>query len=149
MSFRAGVLAIALLLSARSAVAQETDSLVITASAPLLSVHTVTAGAEPAPVLDSASTYSVTTSTSGQKIVARLEFPLPPGTALDVQLEAPAGAVSHGFVTLTTLDQALVTNLPAGSATGLRITYRFTTTLAAGDMAATGRSLRFTLTPGP
>lgn len=149
MSLRACACALTLLVAARGAGAQQTDSLAIQSAAPLLSIGTVTAGAEPGPALDSTSTYSVAITSTGQKIVARLASPLAPGTTLAVRLEAPSGAVSHGFVNLSTLDQTLVSNLPTGSVAGLRITYRFTARLAAGIVAAASQSVLFTLTSGP
>lgn len=138
---------LALLVGAREAPAQ--DSLRISSSSAFLTVQTVLAGNEPAPIVDSASTYSVTSSTSSQKITASLDGALPPGVSLAVKLEAPSGATSFGMVTMTTQQQDVVANLPVGSSSNLRITYRFTGTLAAGVVPTGSRSVTFTLKPGP
>lgn len=129
--------------------AQSTDSLQVTTTLGLLSVQSVEAGSEPAPVADSASRYSLTNTVSGQKIVAQLSSSLPSGVTLAVQLEAPAGAISLGMVTLSTDARSVVTNIPAGSYSGLRITYRLTATLAGGVVPTASRTVTYTLTPGP
>lgn len=138
---------LALLLAARVLSAQ--DTLRLSSASPFLTVQTVLAGSEPEAILDSASVYSVTTSTPNQKITANLDAALPPGVVLAVRLQAPDGATSLGMVTLTTQSQDVVVNLPAGSSSNLRITYRFTGTLAAGIVPSGSRSVTFTLKPGP
>lgn len=138
---------LALLLAARALSAQ--DTLRISSASPFLTVQTVLAGSEPEAILDSGSVYSVTTSTPGQKITATLDAALPPGVSLAVRLDAPGGATSLGMVTLTTQSRDVVVNLPAGSSSNLRITYRFTGTLAAGIVPSGSRSVTFALTAGP
>lgn len=141
------VIALGLLIAAGDAAAQ--DAIQVSSSLPHLNMQTVVAGREPVAVADSASTYSVSSSTILQKITARLDAALPAGMALAVRLDAPAGATSLGMVTLTTTAQDVVTNLPVGSSSGHRITYRFTSTLGAGVKAASSTSITFTITPGP
>lgn len=115
-----------------------------------MTVQTATAGSQPDPVAESTTTYSVTTSASNQKIVARLESPMPAGVSLTVQLVAPPGASSVGAVTLTTTDQDVVGPIATPeTAAGLSVKYELSATVSAGPVATTTRTVVFSVVAGP
>jgi hypothetical protein len=115
-----------------------------------LVVATATAGRQPDPARDASTTYAVTTTVANQKIVARLEAPLPVGVSLTIQLAAPPGATSRGQVALTTIDQELIGPIPTpGSYAGLAIVYTHTAAVSAGPIPVTGRLVILTVTGGP
>lgn len=115
-----------------------------------VTVQTATAGSQPDPVSESTTTYSVTTTAPNQKIVARLESPMPNGVTLAVQLVAPPGASSLGAVTLTTTDQDVVGPIASPeSAAGLTVKYVLSATVSAGPVATSTRTVIFSIVAGP
>lgn len=111
----------------------------------ILVISTASAGYSPDPVQDASTTYDLLDAQDGERIVGRLDAPLPEGVTLEVTLEPPAGAVGHGPVSLTTEDQDLVTLIDAGSYSGLSIQYDFSAGVDAGVVSATGRLVTYTL----
>jgi hypothetical protein len=126
------------------------QSVAVSGDPAVLTVGTATAGREPDPARDAATTYTVTTTAANQKLVARLEAPLPAGVSLTIQLAAPSGATSRGQVALTTSDQEVVGPIPApGSYAGLAIVYTHVATVSAGPLQPTARVVILTVTTGP
>jgi hypothetical protein len=116
----------------------------------VLTVRTATAGFEPDPVSDATTTYALTTTIANQKLVARLDAPLPTGVTLFIQLTAPAGAISRGQVSLTTVDQEVVGPIPTpGTYTGLAIVYKHVATVKAGSVPTTARVVTVSVVAGP
>jgi hypothetical protein len=114
-----------------------------------LTVHSAMAGKEPDPASESTTTYALTTTAANQKIVARLDAPLPEGMTLTIRLSAPPGATSLGQVTMTTTDQAIVVDLPApGTYTGLAIVYTLTARVAAGSVPPLTRAVTLGVADG-
>ncbi|HEX7049326.1 MAG TPA: hypothetical protein VF188_03855 [Longimicrobiales bacterium] len=114
--------------------------------APLV-VATALAGAEPDPVTDATTTYDVAVGAATARIVARLGTALPPGVALELELEAPPGATSVGPVALTLLDQDVVVGIPAGTnASGLAISYTLSATAQAGVIGPQTPTVLLTVT---
>jgi hypothetical protein len=115
-----------------------------------LIVQTATAGSEPAPASDAMTTYVVTTTSANQKIVARLDAPLPNGVTLTFQAAAPAGAASRGPVALTTADQEVVGPVPTpGTYAGLAIVYTLSSTVKAGPVPTSARTVTLSVVAGP
>lgn len=112
-----------------------------------LVVTTAVAGSPPLPVSDATTTYSVTGILLVQKITAALATSLPPGVTLEIELEAPPGAVSSGRVALSTAARTVVQNIPPGVFSGLAINYYFTATTAAGVVPRDVRDVILTLAP--
>lgn len=136
-------LAVAILLSfgAVPAVAAQSATLTLSGDPGALSITSAVAGSAPSSVTNDASTYSLSTSYVSTRITARLDTALPAGATLEVTLEAPTGGQSMGTITLSTVDQNLVTSIPSGTHTGLRITYRMSATSAAGVLALASRTV--------
>ncbi|HEX6964673.1 MAG TPA: hypothetical protein VF166_02665 [Gemmatimonadaceae bacterium] len=115
-----------------------------------LTVGTATPGAPLDPASDASTTYTVTTTAPGQKIVARLDAPMPAGVTLSILLTAPGGAASAGEVVLSTIDQTVVGSIPTpDSYAGLTITYRLKASTSAGSIPTTAGSVVLTVVPGP
>jgi hypothetical protein len=125
------------------------QSVIISGDPGSLDIGTASAGAPLDPASDATTTYTVTTSAAGQRIVARLDAPMPRGVTLTIELTAPTGAASAGEVTLSTVDQTVVGDIPsAGSYSSLAITYRLSAATSAGPVATAARSVIFTVVSG-
>lgn len=137
----------ALLLSgwAKAARAQVTALSVSGSPAPF-TVTTAVAGAEPAPITNSVTTYYVRARHPGgaRKISAQLDAPMPLGTTLTIQLVASPGATSLGAVSLDATARDLVINIDREPGTTYGITYVFTATIAAGVVPTQTRTVTFT-----
>jgi len=115
----------------------------------MLTVGSAPPGSPLDPASDASTTYTVTTTAAGQRIVARLDTPLPSGVTLTVSLTPPSGAANEGEITLSTVDQTVVGSIPAaGTYSGLAITYRLAAVTAAGPVPTTVRSVVLTVVPG-
>jgi hypothetical protein len=125
----------------------QTTTISVSANPGALTVSTAMAGSAPLPVSDATTTYSVQLDIAGQKISAGLAAPLPAGMTLEVELAAPAGAVSAGRVALSLVQQTVVHNLPAGQFSGLSINYYLTAATSAGVVASDVRTVTLTITP--
>ncbi len=110
-----------------------------------LLVSTALAGLQPDAVLDQATTYDVSVTQTSQ-IAVQLTSSLPSGLTLRVRMDAPAGAVSAGYVSLTTTAQDLVTSIPSGSYSQLTVSYEISGTVSAGVVALNTVDVDFTLT---
>lgn len=95
-------------------------------------------------VTEGSTTYSVSADSSAT-VLARLNEAAPSGVTLEVELEAPQGAVSQGFVELTTMDREVVTSIDPGSHASLQITYRLASSAEAGTVSLTGRDVVLTI----
>ena len=109
-----------------------------------LVVSTAVAGLQPDAVLDQATTYDVSV-TQTTKIVAQLTSILPSGMTLRVRMDAPAGAVSAGYVSLTTTAQDLVTSISSGSYSLLTVSYEISGLVSAGVVSLNTVDVDFTL----
>jgi hypothetical protein len=110
-----------------------------------LHITTATPGQAPTPVTDATTTYSITTNQGGMKITARIDSAMPSGMALNLTATATTGGSSTGKKSLTTADQDVVTGVGQVSETKA-LSYELTATAAAGTLAATTRTVTFTIT---
>jgi hypothetical protein len=124
------------------------DQISVSGNPGAMSVSTATPGSGLDTVTDSSTTYDITTNQSGQKITAVIDSGMPAGVTLQVQLAAPAGATSAGFVTLSTLAADAVTGISTLNQTGLGITYKLSATPVAGSMSSDTRTVTLTITSG-
>ena len=130
---------------AKAAQAQVTALSVSGSPAPF-TITTAVAGAEPTPITNSVTTYYVKARHPGgaQRIAARLDAPMPPGTTLTIQMVASPGATSLGAVSLDATVRDLVINIDREPGTSYGITYVFTATVAAGVIPTQMRTVTFT-----
>jgi hypothetical protein len=106
----------------------------------------VSAGLAPKPDTDATTTYTVrTTSGNPQKITARLNFGMPAGTSLLINLTAVTGSVAVGTVTLSTTTTTVLNDITTTFSRTGRITYSLTATSAAGVVTARSRTVTFTI----
>ena len=115
--------------------------------APSLIISTATAGSAPTAATASAA-YAITTNQEGRKITGSIEAPMPFGTALSIQLDAPTGATSLGKQVLGTSAVDLVTGISLLNEAGRGISYELTATSAAGVIPAGTREVTLTITAG-
>lgn len=139
-------IAACLTVSAQSALAQS-SSITVSGDPSTLIVGTAIAGSQPQPAVDGSTVYSVTAS-SGEKITAYIDQAMPAGVTLEISLAGPAGSVSAGPVVLTTVPQDLVCLLPAGTSSGLSITYTLRATVSAGVVSPRWRTVSFAVVAG-
>lgn len=122
------------------------NSISVSGNPSLLSITTATAGQPPNSVQNSATTYSVTTTAAGVKVLGKISSAMPTGTTLSVQLAAPTGGTSVGSVAMTTTSKNLVTGIPTGvSQSGLQITYTLSATSQATPRSNATRTLTLTI----
>ena len=55
--------------------------------------------------------WAITTNEANKRIVGSLDVDMPLGTSLHVELKAPTGSISKGFITLSTTPQDLVVGI--------------------------------------
>ncbi|MDN3505559.1 MAG: hypothetical protein P0S95_08295 [Rhabdochlamydiaceae bacterium] len=101
------------------------------------------AGSEPQSAEDSTS-YNITTNQDNMKITGRLSDSIPAGSFLETSLEAPSGASSTGYQSLSTTDVNLVTAISEVAETNLPLNLRYTSKVSAGTSRIT-RDIIFTL----
>jgi acetyl esterase/lipase len=114
-----------------------------------LTVTGTSAGLDLAGETNSATTLSITTSATNQKIVARLQSALPAGVTLTLNIAAPSGATSLGPVTLTTSDKDIVTGIPlVTSYSNLAVTYALSSSVAGVPVPTTVRTVLISVVNG-
>ena len=115
----------------------------------MLTINSATAGSSTlTPATDGSTTYALTTNGTNRKITGQITSggDMPANTNLEVQLIAPTGGSSPGYVFLTSGSAAdLVTSITQLAESGKTITYRFSATLAAGTVSGS-RTVTLTLT---
>jgi hypothetical protein len=140
---------VAMVAIAMPATALRAQTIAVSGDPGVLTVHSATPGLDLDPVSDAATTGAITTTKPNQRIIARLDAPLPDGVTLTIRMAAPAGAASRGQVTLATADQELVGPIPAaGTYTGLAIVYTLDATVKAGPISATARAVIISVVDG-
>lgn len=70
----------------------------------------IVAGDDPEP-LSATTTYSISTNGNNKKITAEIDYPLPQGINMLVEMIAPNGATSTGQKTLSTLPTDMITGV--------------------------------------
>ena len=111
-------------------------------------MSTATAGSEPDTVSDSNTTYSISTNESAKKITGQITAGgnLPANVTLEVNMAAPTGGASAGYVTLNaTAASDLVTAISSLAEGNKTITYRLSATVGAGAVASDIRVVTLTL----
>jgi hypothetical protein len=107
-----------------------------------MTIANATAGADPDPVTNSATTYNFTTNAKangGAKITASLAPALTSGYTLKVALDGGTA------VDISTAAKDAVTNIAAGYYNAKTISYTFSATAAAGPLSSTGETVTLTV----
>lgn len=114
-----------------------------------MTISLATAGSEPSPVTDASTTYSITTNESSRKITGQITTGgnMPSGVILEMNMTAPAGGSSAGYVTLDSSNASdLVTAISKESELNKAITYRLSATITAGVVASDTRVVTLSFT---
>jgi hypothetical protein len=114
---------------------------------PTLAITTATAGSGLTSAIATGSSYAITTNEANQKITASINQAMPAGVVLEVQLDAPGGALSAGTVQLGTSSADVVTGISATAAAALPITYRLNASTQV-QLGPTARTVTFTIVSG-
>lgn len=109
-----------------------------------LTVSSATPGSEPDSVVDSSTTWNISTNNSGMKMTGNIDLAMPSGVTLEVQLQAPGGASSQGYQSLTTTSKDLVLGINGGYGSSLTINYRLSATVNAA-IGSGGRTITISL----
>ena len=107
-----------------------------------------TAGQDLPSVTDSTGvTYAITNNAGedSKKLIGKINTVMPDNTALSVNVTAPSGALSEGFVALTDSDQDLVTGIDNVNETGVAISFKLEATVAAGVIASATKTFTMTV----
>jgi hypothetical protein len=113
---------------------QAIDEIAVT-GAPILTINSAIAGQQPQPVINTSSTFSVSTNGTNKRITASSNKQMPANTTLEIQLTAPGSGTSTGYKTLSTVATDVVTGISHVAAASKTITYRFSATTAAGVLS--------------
>jgi hypothetical protein len=110
---------------------QAIDEIAVTGS-PTLVINSAIAGQQPQPVINTSSTYSISTNGTNKRITAGINKQMPANTTLEIQLAAPGSGTSTGYKTLSTIATDVVNGISHIASSNRMITYRFSATTAAG-----------------
>jgi len=121
------------------------NEIVVSGNPGAMVINTATAGAEPDPVTNALTTYSITTNGTSKKITGSLDSAMPSNVTLQITMAAPTGATSLSEVSLSGSAADLVTGITQIVASAKTITYKLTATVAAG-IIATAQTRTVTLT---
>ncbi len=125
------------------------NSLAVSGNPGALSITSAIAGSDPTPVTNATTTYAYSTNGTNKKITGALNQNMEAGLTMEVQLAAPTGGSSAGYVSMSTTSQPLATGITKRNETGKTITYRFNATVAAGVVPLIQKTLTLTLVDGP
>ncbi len=118
------------------------------AGSPSLVVNTAVAGSQPTQATAS-GTYAITTNDTSRIVTVEIDSNMPANTTLKITMAAPSGGSSAGAITLSDTPQNAVTGFGMVIGSGLSIGYTLDATVAAGLLAATTRTVTFTIIAGP
>lgn len=92
-------------------------------------------------------TYDITNNagTDSKKLIGKINTDMPANTVLSVDVTAPAGALSAGFVALTSADQDLVTGIDNVDEALVAIGFKLEATVAAGVIASATKTFTMTV----
>ncbi|MBL7050512.1 MAG: hypothetical protein ISR96_13440 [Nitrospira sp.] len=114
-----------------------------------MTISFATAGSALSSVTDTSTTYSITTNESSRKITGQITTGgnMPSGVILEMNLSAPTGGSSSGYVTLDSSSASdLVTAISTEAELSKTITYRLSATIAASAVASDTRVVTLSLT---
>jgi hypothetical protein len=124
--------------------------LVASSPAPMIVAVAPAAGAEPLPVSDNTTTYTVSAvPLQPQKITAQISANMPPGVTLTVSLAPPTGARAGGPVVLDNVARDVVNGVTNADPESRAITYQLMATVSAGVISTDTRTVTLTLVNDP
>ena len=151
--------AVCFTIGAGTASAQTSDSVTVTYEvtsitqlnlngAASLTIVAGTAGAGLPSVTDlTGVTYDITNNagTDSKKLIGKINTDMPANTILSVDVTAPSGALSAGFVALTSADQDLVTGIDNVDEALVAIGFKLEATVDAGVIASATKTFTMTV----
>jgi len=123
------------------------NEIAVSADPATLTMSTATAGSLPDVVIESSTTYSLTTNNPNKKITGVLDSNMPADLLLTIELASPGitGWTSAGEKTLTNVAADLATGGDKGTASAKGITYRLKPNAVVPDVQSGSRTLTLTL----
>ena len=128
----------------RDVAAQLVPDIAFGSSLPDLIVNSAVAGSNPVAVSDNSSRVSLTVE-STTSLFASIDAPLPSGVVLRIRVAAPAGALSMGYITLSTTPQVVLRDIPSGIHPGLVVNYELIAVTQAGVIVPESRNVTLAL----
>lgn len=111
-------------------------------------INTGTVGVSLTDAIDSSGvTYDITNNAgdNSKKLVGKVSAAPTSPTVLSVNVTAPSGATSAGYIDLTTTDQDLVTAIDNVQASGVAIAFKLHSTVAAGVVSSASPTFTMTI----
>jgi hypothetical protein len=91
------------------------------------------------------STYSIVSTGTPKTLFAQINQNMPANSTLEIKAEAPDNATSMGFVTLSTIPTAVITNISDVSRQNLLLYYRLKAQLGTPVSVNESRIVTFTI----
>lgn len=110
-----------------------------------LTIIAGTAGAGLPSMTASGVTYDIANNDGSRKLVGKINEVMPAGTTLSVDVTAPSGALSAGFVALIASDLELVTGIGNVDEALVPMTFKLEATVAAGVIASATKTFTMTV----
>ena len=117
------------------------NSISVSANPPVLTINTI-----PGTVVDSTTSYGVSTNQANRRITGQIDNAMPEYTELRVALQPVTGSSSTGSQVLSTTPVSLVTTITRLAESGRSITYTFNALSGAAEIPVTTRTVTFTIT---
>ena len=114
-----------------------------------VTITTGTAGVGLTDATDSAGvTYAITNNAGAdsKKFTGKINTAMPANTTLSVNVTAPTGGTSAGYVSLTGTDQDLVTDIDNVAESAVGIAFKLHATVAAGVISSATKTFTMTVT---
>jgi len=126
------------------------QTLLVSGSPATMTVTGATAGSQPLTQTENSTTYTVSALLiQPKKITAQINTNMPAGVTLTVLLVAPSGATSAGRVALDNIARDVVTNITNTIPQARTVEYQLTTTVSAGVIPVSTRTVTLTLVNYP
>ena len=111
-----------------------------------LVINSATAGSQPDADTDYTTTWAITTNQTARKITGAINSDMPTDVTLEINLVAPTGGSSAGYVSLSTAAGNLVTSIETVAESNLTITYTLSAAVTAGVVSQAQKTVTLTLT---
>lgn len=124
------------------------NEIAISGNIAAMTINAATAGAQPDPVTDATTSYSITTNGTDMKITAELDTAMPDHVTLSLTATAPSVGTSAGEKALTATAQDVVTDITEVAESGIGLSYELAATVSAGIVAAASKTVTLTIADG-
>ncbi len=123
------------------------DTIAISGNPGPLVVNTATAGSDPSTAIDNSTTFAVTTNNDSRNITCAVSSSMPTGVSLGINMDAPTGATSMGYIDMTTTPVIVVSGISNVAQASLGISYILEATVNAAQVSSATNIVTFTIGP--